>query len=76
MARPSALKSRVKPTNVCSDSFSAVCDLQTIRFEPCEVYAGDFSVLIPGRLRRSNSDFSARKISGSPLPLSANHAPC
>ena len=44
-ARPSALKSRVKPTNVCSNSFSAVRDLQTIRFGACEVYAGDFSSL-------------------------------
>ena len=41
IARPSALKSRIKPTNVCS---SAVRDLQTIRFGACEVYAGDFSM--------------------------------
>ena len=61
-ARPSAQKSRVKPTNVCSNSFSAVRDLQTIRFGACEVYAGDFSILVPGTLRRSNSDFSARRM--------------
>ena len=52
----------VKPTNVCFNSFSAVRDLQTIVFEACEVYTGDFSILIPGTLRRSNSDFSAHRM--------------
>ena len=41
-ARPKALKSCVKPTNVWSNCFSAVNDLQTIGFGVCEVYA-DFS---------------------------------
>ena len=56
IARPRALKSCVKPSNMWS---SAVRDLQIIRFEASEVYSGDFSILIPGTLRRSNSDFSA-----------------
>ena len=46
----------------CSNSFSAVCDLQTIGFEVCEVSADDFSILILGTLRRRNSDFSARRM--------------
>ena len=51
-----------KSRNVCSNSFSAVRDLQTIGFKACEVYGGDFSILVPGTLRGSNSDFSTRRM--------------
>ena len=74
IARPSALKSRIKPTNVCSNSFSAVRDLQTIRFGACEVYAGDFSL---GRLEGATltSAHAECASGGSPQPLSATTSP-
>ena len=55
-----ALNGHVQPTYACSSSFSAVRDLQSIRFEACRVDSGNFSVPIPWKLQRSNPDFSAR----------------
>ena len=64
-----ALNGRVQPTYACSNSFSAVRDLQSIRFEAFRVDTGNFSV---GSFKGATlTSVHACVSGGSQLPLSA-----